>query len=211
VVALISLGNQFVNLAVRDLGENPVPLPNRQQDGIEHGIHAAHNLGVSSLKLLRLPAVGKLPFLRSVGQASHFLLQALHDDGDAVDRLLHLLVVALVSLGNQFVDFAVGNLGENPVPLPDRQQDGIQHFVDALHDFAIDPVKLVNPAAFGETALPRCVYQTHNLLRDEHHLAVPCFLCAAHPVAVPVSVPAATLTGTMRLSAFLYNFSRHTF
>jgi hypothetical protein len=36
-------------------------------------------------------------------------------------------------------------------------------------------------------------------------------LCAAHPVVVPVSVPAIVPAGTVQPSAFMYNFSWHTF
>ena len=154
MVALIGLGNQFVDLAVRNLGENAVAFPNRQQDGVQHDVHAADDFRVSALELLRFAAVGKLPFLGSVGQARHLLLQALQNDRDIVDALLHLFVVALVGLGNQFVDLARGDLGENAVALPNRQQDGIQHFVDALHHFAIDSVKLLNLAALCQTAIP---------------------------------------------------------
>ena len=167
MVALVGLGNQFVDLAVGDLGEDAVAFPDGQQDGIQHGVHAAHNLRVCALELLRLAAVGELPFLGSVGQAHQFLLQALQNEGDVVDRLLHLLVVALVGLGNQFVDLAIGDLGKNAVALPDGQEDRVQHFVDPLHHFAIDTFKLVSPAALAEMTFLRRLHQAHDFLRDQ--------------------------------------------
>ena len=140
-----------------------------------------------------------MPVLRSLGQAGHFLLQALHDHGDIVDRLLHLLVVALISLGNQFVDLARRDLGQNAVAFANRQQDGIQHFVDPLHHLAIDSIKLVNLAALGETAIPGRVHQSHDLLRNELHFSVSRLLDAA------MSIPDSARTFPQP-SSFVYNF-----
>ena len=120
-------------------------------------------------------------------------------------------MVALVGLGNQFVDLAVGDLGQDAVAFANRQQDGVQHFVDALHDFAIDPVKLVGPAALGETAIPGRVHQAHDFLRNQQHLAVPRFLRAARPAAGTMPVPTVARSVALQLSAFVYNFSWHDF
>ena len=114
---------------------------------------------VRALKLFRLAAIGELAFFRSLGQARHFLLQALHYDRHIVDRLFHLFVVALVGLGNQLVDLAVGDLRQDAIAFANRQQNRVQHFVDALHDFAMDPIELLDPAALGETAFPGRVQQ----------------------------------------------------
>ena len=78
VVALVGLGDQFVDLAVGDLGQNAVAFADRQQDRVQHGVHAAHDLGIGALELLRLAALGELPLARSFGQAHQLLLQALH-------------------------------------------------------------------------------------------------------------------------------------
>ncbi len=131
------------------------------------------DLRIRAFKLIFLAALRELTFLRSLCQAHHHLLKRLHDNRDIVDRQLHLFVIAFVGLRDQFVDLAVGDLGKNAVALADWQQDGIQHFVDALHYLAIDAFKLVRPSTFGETALARCVDQAQNLLRDEHYFPVP--------------------------------------
>ena len=83
------------------------------------------------------------------------LLQALQHCGDVVHGLLHLLVVALVGLRDQFVDLAVGDLGQNAVAFADGQQDGIQHLVDALDDLAVVALVLGGVGAGGQFAFRR--------------------------------------------------------
>ena len=198
VVALVSLGNEFVDLAIRDLSQNAIAFADGQQDRVQHGVHAAHDFRVRTLELLRLATVGKLSLFGGVGQASHFFLQRLHDRRHVVDRLLHLLVVALVGLGNQFVDLAVGNLRQNAVAFADGQQDRVQHFIDALHDFLVNALKLLHFAALRQTALPRGVDQTEDFPRNQLHLGVSCERTA-------ISL------GSARLSALLYSFRCHNF
>ena len=82
-----------------------------------------------------------------------------------VDGLLHLFVIAFVGLRDQFVDLAAGDLRQNAVAFADRQQNRIQHLVDALHHFAMDALKLVGLAALVETALAGCLHQAQDLLR----------------------------------------------
>ena len=150
VVALVGLGDQFVDLAAGDLGQDAVAFADGQQDRIQHGVHAADDFGVRALELLGLPAIGELPFLGGVGKARHFFLQVLHNDGDIVDRLLHLFVVALVGLGDQFVDLAAGDLRQDAVAFADGQQDGIQHGVHAADDFGVRALELLGLSAIGE-------------------------------------------------------------
>ncbi len=170
MIALISLGNQFVDLAVRDLGKDAVAFSDRQQDRIQHGVHALHNFRVRPLKLFRLAALGELPFFRRVGQASKFLVQTPHHRRDIVDRLLHLLVIAFISLGNQFIDLAIRDLGEDAVAFPNRQQDRIQHGVHALHNFRIRPLELLRLAPLGELPFFRRVGQASQfLVQTPHH------------------------------------------
>ena len=94
-------------VAVRDLGRNVAPADaidvirryiQRCNHGVENAVYAAHNLRVRALELIVLAALGELAFLGSVGQPRQFLLKPLQHDGHIVDRLLHLLVVALVGL-----------------------------------------------------------------------------------------------------------------
>ncbi len=164
MIALVGLGDQFVDLAVGDLRQNAVAFADGQQNRVQHGVHAAHDLGIRALELLRLAALGELPFLRGVGQARQFLLQALQHDGDVVDRLLHLFVIALVGLGDQLVDLAVGDLGQNAVAFADGQQDRVQHGVDAAHDLGIRALELFRLAALGELSFLRGVGQAHQFL-----------------------------------------------
>ena len=113
-------------------------------------------------------------FGASVRRASSFC-SALQDDGHVVDRLLHLFVVALVGLGDQFVDLAVGDLCQNAVAFADRQQDGIQHGVHAAHDLGIRALELFRLAAFGELPFSRSVGQAHQfLLQALQHRAPRC-------------------------------------
>ena len=61
----------------------------------------------------------------------------LQNDANAVDVLLHLLVVALVGLGDQLIDLAVGDLVEDTIALADGQKNGVQHLVDAFDDLGV--------------------------------------------------------------------------
>ncbi len=110
-----------------------------------------------------LAALGEVAFFGSVGQPPQFLLKPLQHDGDIVDCLLHLLVVALVSRGNQFVDLAVGNLRQDAVALADGQKDGVQHGVDAAHDLGKCALELLRLAAVGELSLLGGINQPRHL------------------------------------------------
>ncbi len=164
--------DQLVDFSVGDLGQNAVAFADGQQDGIQHGVDAAHNLGIRAAKLLWLAALGELSVPRGIGQAQQFLLQALHDDSHVVDGLFHLFVIALVGVGNQLVDLSVGDLGENAVALADGQQNRIQHLVDALHHLAMYALKLVGLAALVEMAQAGRLYQAQDLLGYPVHLQV---------------------------------------
>ena len=98
----------------------------------------------------------------SVSRAN-FLLQALQDRGHVVDGLLHLLVVALVGLRDQFVDLAVGNLRQDAVTLGDGQQDGVEHLVDISDHLGIRTLELLGLAAFGELPVARGLYESGDL------------------------------------------------
>ena len=93
-----------------------------------------------------------------------FFLQALQHHGDVVDGLLHLFVIALIGLGDQFVDLAVGDLRQNAVAFADGQQDRVQHGVDAAHDLGIGALELFRLAALGELSFFGGVGQPHQFL-----------------------------------------------
>ena len=123
-------------------------------------------------------------------------------------------MIALVGLGDQFVDLAVGDLGQDAVAFADGQQDRIQHLVDALHHFAMDALKLVGLAALVETALARRLHQAQDLLRHPLHLHVRCFRCAARAGALNVRAVfqngCTAVAGVPRLFLSVY-FTYHRF
>ena len=121
-------------------------------------------------------------------------------------------MVALVGLGDQFVDLAIRNLRQDAIAFADGQQDRIQHFVDALHDFAIHTLELIQPASLGEPPLARRVHQPHDLLGYVLQLSIARFLLAAFPI-MTVTMPVATVasSGAVDRSVFQQNFSRHNF
>ena len=112
----------------------------------------------------------------------------------------HLLVVALVGLRDQLIDFAGGNLRQDAVALADGQQDGIEHLVDALDHGAVHPCKLARPAALREVALFRGIHEAQDLLRDQHGLVLGCLRPAVRVLrnlmsirCLPVHLMAVTL------------------
>ena len=73
VVALVGLRDQLVDLAVRNLRQDAVAFADGQQNRVQHGVHAAHDIGVGALELLRLAALGSCPsFDASVSRLSSF-------------------------------------------------------------------------------------------------------------------------------------------
>ena len=62
-------------------------------------------------------------------------------------------MVAAVGLADQLVDFAVRDLIEHAVALADRDQDGVEHLVDALDDLAVRALERRGVAALIELAL----------------------------------------------------------
>ncbi len=73
MVALVGLGDQFVDLAHRDLRQNAVAFSDRQQDGIEHGVHALHHLAIDAFKLFQSGPLAQAPFLRRLDQSQNLL------------------------------------------------------------------------------------------------------------------------------------------
>ena len=88
--------------------------------------------------------------------------------GHVVDRQLHLFVVALVGLGDQFVDPAVRDLRQDAVSLADREENRVEHFVDALDHFALNTIELNYPASLRQASFFGCIQETHDLLQNLH-------------------------------------------
>ena len=164
VIALVGLRDQLVDLAVGDLRQDAVAFADRQQDRIQHGIHATDDVGIRAAELVRFAALGKLSIPRGIRQAHQFLLQALYYNAHVVDGLLHLLVIAFVGLRDRLVDFTVGDLVQDAVAFADGQQNRIQHGVDTTHDVGIRAAELVRFAALGELSIPRSIGQAHQFL-----------------------------------------------
>ena len=160
-VAVIGVRNRRRNIALADMVHILCGHVQRPDNRLENRVHAAHNLRIRALELVRFAALGKLSFLGCSGQAPKFLLQALQHDCHIVDRLLHLLVVALVGLRDQLIDLAGGDLRENAVAFRDRKQDRIQHGVHAQNDLGVCALELLRLAALAELAFLRRIGKTH--------------------------------------------------
>ena len=86
--------------------------------------------------------------------SNQFLLQPLENARDIVDRLFHLLVVAFISMGNQFVDLAVGDLSQDAIAFTDGQQYGIQHGVYAAYNLRVRALQIAWASRGLRVALP---------------------------------------------------------
>ncbi len=75
-------------------------------------------------------------------------MQSLQYSSDIIHGQFHLFVIAPVGLSNQLIHFATGDLGKNAIAFTDRQQDGVEHFIDAQHHFAMNSGELVGPSSF---------------------------------------------------------------
>ena len=126
-IAVVGIADLAGDDAARDLVDVIGGDVERRNHGVQHGIDAADNVGIRAAELVGLAALGELSFLRSMGQTRQFFLQVLQNGADVVDRLLHLLVIALIGVCDQLVDLAAGDLRENPVAFADRQQNRVQH------------------------------------------------------------------------------------
>ena len=91
-------------------------------------------------------------------------MQFLHDLAHVVDRDFHLLVIALVGLGDQLVDLAVGDLRQNAVAFADGQQDRVQHGVHAANNFGKRALELLGLAAVGKLSFLRSLDQPRQFL-----------------------------------------------
>ena len=167
VVALVGLRDQFVDLAVGYLGQDAVAFAYWKQDRVQHVVDAFHDTCVGTLELLGFAAFGELPFTRCLGQSPRLLLQPLQRHGYAVNRLLHLLVVAAVGLGDQLVDLARANPRQNAIALSDWQKDRVEHRVHAFDHFAVAAFESLGLPAFAEAACARGFHQGEYLLLQQ--------------------------------------------
>ena len=159
VVALTGKFDFLTQVAATDQPENPVAFGDGQEDGIQHLVDALHDARISALELAGFAAFRELSFARCLSQPPQLLLQTLQDYGHVVDRLFHLLVVATVGLGDQFVDLARADLRQDTIALRYREQDRIEHGVHALDQLAVVPFELLYPRALAETACARGFHQ----------------------------------------------------
>ena len=107
-----------------------ITLADRQQDGVQHLVDALDHVPICALECRGVAALLQLSLPAEFRQFRQFGLELLQHQGDAVDILLHPFVVALVGLGDHFIDLAVGYLVKDAVSLADRQQGCVQQFVD---------------------------------------------------------------------------------
>src|SRR5579872_605971 len=137
VVTLALDGDLFAQIAPTDLPKDAIAFTDGHQDGVEHLVDTVDDLAENSLKAIGFAAFFQLSLLAVVDQLGEFGLKTLHDECNIIDVLLHLLMVALVGLGNQFVDPSGSDLAEDAVALADWQQDRIEHLVNALDDVGV--------------------------------------------------------------------------
>ena len=90
-------------------------------------------------------------------------------------------MIAFIRGGDQFLDFAVRDLCQNAIAFRDGQQDGVQHFIQALDDFAVRPFELVSAAALVEAALPGGFHQPQDFLCYAAQLRIFGFSFAVQP------------------------------
>ncbi len=74
MIAFVSLRDQLVDFAIGDLRQNPVAFSNGEQNRVQHGVNPAHDLGVGTLEILGLAALGELPVSGGINQPRQLLL-----------------------------------------------------------------------------------------------------------------------------------------
>ena len=178
VVAVAHDIDRLLKVSDGNLRKDAVALGDRKQDGVEHLVGALDDLAVSARERAGVAALLELTLARVLGQLRKFCLEFLQHRSDAVDVLLHLLMIALVGLRDQFVDLALGDLVEDAVALADRQQDGVEHLVGALDDLAVGARERAGVAALFELTLARVLGQfTNSALNFCNTKAMPLTFC----------------------------------
>ena len=183
---------------------------------VQRAVDAFNDLAVFALVLRGVGARRQFAFHRRLHQNADVRRHALQSRGDAVDGLLHLLVIAAVGLRDQFVDLTRTDLRQDAVALPDRQQDRIEHRVHALNQLAVVSFKLLYPPAFAEAACARGFHQPAYLLLQQFlrlSLLRVCYWTvqnggAGGLVSAGANAPAATCLSCHSLCSFVSQF-RH--
>ena len=98
MIALVGLGDQLVDLAVGNLGQNAVAFADGQQNRIQHGVHAANDFGICALELLPACRDRRAALPSRLRSAAPIPSAGPAERGHVVDGLLHLFVIALVCL-----------------------------------------------------------------------------------------------------------------
>ncbi len=137
VIALVGLGDQFVDLSMRNLVEDAIAFADRQKNGVEHLIDAFEDLAIGALEGTHVAALFQHAFVAVFDQLAHFRMEFLQNERDAIDILLHLFMIALVGLGDQFVDLSVRDLIENTIAFTDRQENRVEQLVDIDQNFFV--------------------------------------------------------------------------
>ena len=87
-------------------------------------------------------------------------------------------MIALVGLGDQLVDLALGDLVEDAVALADRQQDGVEHLVEASQKLRVFAAKGGDVCALAQLSVLRRLDQAQDLLLE---LLIGAFACQPRP------------------------------
>ena len=153
VVALVGFGDQFVDLAVGDLGQNAVAFADRQQDGVEHLVHALENPAVIALVLARVGACGEFAICRCLDQQSGLVHQRLDVIDAGVEVVLDFVEVAVVAVGDLGRDVALGDTVHVLGRYVQRTNHRVQRGIDALHNLAVVALVLAGFGACPELAL----------------------------------------------------------
>ena len=155
MVALVSLCDQFVDLAIGYLCQDPVAFADGDEDGIKNLVNSLVELSPSSGKLVCVASGIEFAFIGCRHQnVSLFQQIVCHIDQD-VQVVLDLVEVAIVAIGDLrgYVSLrdAVHILGRN-VQGVDHRVEGL---VDSFNDLPVIALMLGGICASGELALDR--------------------------------------------------------
>ena len=154
MVALAVDLDPFAQIAAADQPEHAIAFADRQQDGVQHFVDALDYVAISALECRGVAALLQLSLPAEFHKLRQLGFELLQHQRDAVDVLFHPFVVALEGPGDELVDVAMRDLVEDAIALANRQQDGVQHFVDALDDVAISALECSSVAALLQLSLP---------------------------------------------------------
>jgi len=147
MVALVSLDYQLIDLPSGNLRENTVAFADRDEDGVQHIIDTANDLGIRACKLFRLASLGQLSLLGGFGETLQFLLQTLLHFDDPNQTLGHRVVFRTnIDLDRQV---ALGDgLGRRRL-LVDRVDGQIEVVLDGVKVAVVRIGDLGRDVAFG--------------------------------------------------------------